>query len=141
MITRASTEEETLLAGEKIARQLGSDDLVHVSGDLGAGKTTLIRAIAGALGARRDEVASPTFAIVHEYPTESGPPIVHLDCYRIGDSPREWEEIGIPEILQGPGVKLIEWPKAGFDRYAPATAMIEILVLHDDSREIRFFRP
>ena len=134
------SEEETLAAGASIAAELRSADVVHLHGDLGAGKTTLVRGIAAALGANAEEVASPTFAIVHEYPLPNGKMLIHLDCYRISDEPREWEEIGIPDILESPDIKLIEWPKEGFEIYAPATATITILIESDQSRTIRFER-
>src|SRR5438445_6873081 len=106
----ARTEEETVAAGRDIARMLAPDAIVHLVGDLGSGKTFLARAIAAELGADPREVASPTFAIVHEYPRASGDPIIHIDGYRLSDHRREWLEIGIPELLAGPGVKLSEWP-------------------------------
>jgi tRNA threonylcarbamoyladenosine biosynthesis protein TsaE len=130
------TEEETERAGEKIARLLSSSSLVTFEGDLGAGKTFLIRSIATALGAERDEVSSPTFAIIHEYPRAGAPAILHLDCYRLSENPREWEEIGIPDLLREPTIKLIEWPKDGFARYADTDVEVHIRVCEDESREI-----
>src|SRR5437763_14873642 len=110
-------ESETEAAGREIARSLAPDAIVHLIGDLGAGKTFLVRAIAAALGADAREVASPTFAIVHEYPIAGRAPIIHIDGYRLTENRREWLEIGIPELLQGPGVKLMEWPKREFDEF------------------------
>jgi len=110
-------ESETEAAGREIARSLAPDAVVHLIGDLGAGKTFLVRAIASELGADAHEVASPTFAIVHEYPIAGRAPIVHIDGYRLSENRRELMEIGIPELLQGPGVKLIEWPKREFDEF------------------------
>lgn len=130
------TESETVAAGREIARQLAPDAVVHLVGDLGSGKTFLARAIAGELGADPLEVASPTFAIVHEYPLPSGPPVIHIDGYRLSDRPREWMEIGIPEMLSGPGVKLIEWPKREFEEYEESHVEIAIRVLDDGAREI-----
>jgi tRNA threonylcarbamoyladenosine biosynthesis protein TsaE len=134
------SEEETLAAGKDIAASLRAGDVVHLHGDLGAGKTTLVRGIAAALGVKSEEVASPTFAIVHEYPLSNGELLTHLDCYRISDEPREWEEIGIPDILANRDIKLIEWPKEGFDVYAPATATITLVIEANQSRTIRFER-
>ncbi|HUP46080.1 MAG TPA: tRNA (adenosine(37)-N6)-threonylcarbamoyltransferase complex ATPase subunit type 1 TsaE [Thermoanaerobaculia bacterium] len=130
------TESETVAAGREIARQLAPDAVVHLVGDLGSGKTFLARAIAGELGADPLEVASPTFAIVHEYPLPSGPPVIHIDAYRLSDRPREWMEIGIPEMLSGPGVKLIEWPKREFEEFEESHVEIAIRVLDDGAREI-----
>jgi tRNA threonylcarbamoyladenosine biosynthesis protein TsaE len=130
------TEEETAAAGRKIARSLGPDAVVHLVGDLGSGKTFLARAIAAELGADAREVASPSFAIVHEYPRRTGPPVIHIDGYRLSESRREWLEIGIPELLAQPGVKLIEWPKREFEEFEDSHVEITIRVLDDGTREI-----
>lgn len=135
----ASDEDDTAAIGEEIARFLPPRGTVYFNGDLGAGKTTLIRAIATALGADRDEVSSPTFAIVHEYESAAGR-LVHLDCYRLSASVREWEEIGIPEILRGEHLVFIEWPKRDFEQYENPVANVTIDILDDERRRIRFTR-
>jgi tRNA threonylcarbamoyladenosine biosynthesis protein TsaE len=132
----SSSEEESEQAALEIARSLPADAVVHLIGDLGAGKTFLARAIATALGADPREVSSPSFAIVHEYPTRSGETIFHIDGYRLSNNRREWLEIGIPEILGGHGIKLIEWPKEGFQAFEESHVEIEILVRDDGVREI-----
>ena len=132
----ATTEEDTTAAAREIARSLGTDDVVHLTGDLGAGKTFLVRAIAAELGADPRDVASPSFAIVHEYPLASGRTIIHIDGYRLSDRPREWMEIGIPEMLSGPGLKLIEWPKRAFEQFEDSHVEITIRVMDDGAREI-----
>ena len=131
-----STEAETAAAGREIARMLPRDATVHLVGDLGAGKTFLVRAIATELGADPREVASPSFAIVHEYPIANGAPVVHIDGYRLGDNRREWLEIGIPELLAGPGVKLIEWPKEEVAAFEDGHVEVTIIVRDDGAREI-----
>ena len=130
------TEEDTERAGRELARRLPADVVVHLIGDLGAGKTFLVRAIAAELGADPMEVSSPSFAIVHEYPLPDGPPIIHIDGYRLSENRREWFEIGIPEMLSGPGVKLIEWPKKEFVEFEDEHAEVTIRVREDGSREI-----
>jgi tRNA threonylcarbamoyladenosine biosynthesis protein TsaE len=130
------TEEDTTAAGREIARTLASDAVVHLVGDLGAGKTFLVRAIATALGADPLEVASPSFAIVHEYPIPNGAPIIHIDGYRLSDRRREWLEIGIDDLLAGPGVKLIEWPKRAFEQFETSHVEITITAEPDGSRTI-----
>ena len=132
-----TTEDETAAAAREIARTLPRDAVVHLVGDLGAGKTFLVRALATELGADPREVASPSFAIVHEYPIEGRAPIVHIDGYRLSDNRREWLEIGIPEILAGPGLKLIEWPKREFDEFEEGHVEIRIDVNDDGAREIK----
>ena len=130
------TEDETAAAGREIARSLSADAVVHLVGDLGSGKTFLARAIAAELGADPREVASPSFAIVHEYPRPNAPPVIHIDGYRLSENRREWLEIGIPELLAQPGVKLIEWPKREFQEFEDSHVDIDIRVLEDGSREI-----
>ena len=132
----AATEAESEAAGREIARTLSPDAVVHLVGDLGAGKTFLARAIAAELGADPHEVASPSFAIVHEYPRPGQPPVIHIDGYRLSESRREWLEIGIPELLAGPGVKLIEWPKAAFAEFEDEHVEVTIRVREDGAREI-----
>lgn len=88
------------------------------------------------LGANPREVASPSFAIVHEYPRPAGPPVIHIDGYRLSESRREWLEIGIPELLAAPGVKLIEWPKREFEEFEDSHLEVSIRVLDDGAREI-----
>ena len=132
----AATEAESEAAGREVARTLSPDAVVHLVGDLGAGKTFLARAIAAELGADPHEVASPSFAIVHEYPRPGQPPIIHIDGYRLSESRREWLEIGIPELLAGPGVKLIEWPKEAFAEFEDEHVEVTIRVREDGSREI-----
>lgn len=136
MIYVCRSEEETEAAGREIARTLAPDAVVHLIGDLGAGKTFLARAIAAELGADPRDVASPSFAIVHEYPRDGAPPIIHIDGYRLSDKPREWMEIGIPELLSGPGVKLIEWPKREFEEFEEGHIDVRISVREDDARVI-----
>jgi tRNA threonylcarbamoyladenosine biosynthesis protein TsaE len=130
------TEADTERAGREIARTLSRDAVVHLVGDLGAGKTFLARAIAAELGADPHEVASPSFAIVHEYPRPATPPIIHIDGYRLSDNRREWLEIGIPELLAGPGVKLIEWPKEAFTEFEDSHVEVRVAVREDGARVI-----
>jgi tRNA threonylcarbamoyladenosine biosynthesis protein TsaE len=130
------TEVETEAAGREIAHKLLDESIVHLIGDLGVGKTFLVRAIASELGADPLEVSSPSFAIVHEYPRPQRPPIIHIDGYRLSESRREWLEIGIPELLAGPGLKLIEWPKREFDQFEDSHIEIKIVMREDATREI-----
>ena len=134
------TEADTERAGREIAHTLSPDAVVHLIGDLGAGKTFLARAIATELGANPSDVASPSFAIVHEYPRATDAPIIHIDGYRLSENRREWLEIGIPELLSGPGVKLIEWPKEAFREFEESHVDVEVTVREDGAREIRVRR-
>jgi tRNA threonylcarbamoyladenosine biosynthesis protein TsaE len=101
--------EETIAFGRTLAELLAPAKLVLLRGDLGAGKTTLVKGIAAAFEAAAEEdVASPTFTLVHEY---RGPRanLYHIDLYRI-DTPRELETLGLDDLRADPkGILLIEW--------------------------------
>jgi tRNA threonylcarbamoyladenosine biosynthesis protein TsaE len=92
--------------GRRIASRVRPGDVVALSGGLGAGKTTLARAIIAALG-HPGEVPSPTFTILESYEALD-PPLVHADFYRL-DSPAEVEELGLDDYREG-AVLLAEWP-------------------------------
>lgn len=104
------TRRDTRRLGNVIARVLSPGDLVVLSGDLGAGKTFLVRAIARALGAE-GRVTSPTFTLVHEYATRRGP-LVHVDLYRLldaGDLAAEVARLGLRERRAEGAIVLVEW--------------------------------
>ena len=109
--------------GKRIAARLRPGDVVALSGGLGAGKTTLARAIIAALG-HEGEVPSPTFTIVETY-DHLRVPLVHADFYRLED-PSEAEEIGLDDYRDGAAL-LAEWPDhAG--GFAHETSCLEILL-------------
>lgn len=103
--------------GAAIARHLSVGDAVLLRGDLGAGKTTLARAILRALG-YEGETPSPTFTLLQSY--DLTVPIAHLDLYRL-KRPEEIEELGLEDAL-GAGAALIEWPEQAED-YLPGDAL------------------
>lgn len=100
--------EETIAFGRTLLDSLAPPKLVLLRGDLGAGKTTLVKGIAAAFDAASEEdVTSPTFTLVHEY---RGPRAVlyHIDLYRI-DTLRELETLGLDDLRSGNSILLIEW--------------------------------
>ena len=100
--------EETIAFGRTLVKVLSPPKLVLLRGDLGAGKTTLVKGIAEAFQAAREEdVTSPTFTLVHEY---RGPKasLYHIDLYRV-DTPRELETLGLDDLRGEHSVLLIEW--------------------------------
>ena len=101
-------EAETRQFVARLAPLLVPGDVVALRGDLGAGKTVIVKAIAAALGAA-GPVTSPSFTLMNRYDTKTMP-IYHFDFYRIG-SEMEALGIGVDEYLQGDGVCLIEWPE------------------------------
>lgn len=108
----ALTREELERWGEELGRSITPPLLVTVSGDLGAGKTTLIQAICRGYGVA-GEVTSPTYTLVHEYAAPRSP-VFHLDLYRLAsESPSgsELTNLGWDEILSAHALVLIEWPE------------------------------
>lgn len=100
--------EETVAFGRSLAETLSPPRIVLLRGELGAGKTTLVKGIAeGFQAAREEEVTSPTFTLVHEY---RGPQatLYHIDLYRI-DTPRQLETLGLDDLIAQNSVLLIEW--------------------------------
>jgi tRNA threonylcarbamoyladenosine biosynthesis protein TsaE len=104
---------------------------IELHGDLGAGKTTLVRHLLRALGVQ-GRVKSPTYAVVepHEVP---GLAIWHFDFYRFTD-PREWEDAGFRDVFASPGLKLAEWPQNAAPVLPLADLVIRMEVLADDAR-------
>jgi len=108
--------------------------VVAFEGEMGAGKTTLIRALAATLGVT-DDVSSPTFALVNEYRDGQGHPIYHFDFYRL-DSLEEAERMGAAEYLDSGYLCLVEWP-ARVAALLPAPRLeVRLEVLSAESREI-----
>jgi tRNA threonylcarbamoyladenosine biosynthesis protein TsaE len=106
ILTRSS--EETIAQGREIGARLKAPVLILLSGDLGAGKTTLTKGIAAGLGAaREDDVTSPTFTLVHKY--EGSTRVYHVDLYRIEDL-HDFETLGLEDIFSEQAVVVVEWP-------------------------------
>jgi tRNA threonylcarbamoyladenosine biosynthesis protein TsaE len=101
--------EQTRSAGVALARVLPGDGIVlSLSGELGAGKTQFVKGLAEGLGLDPNSVTSPTFAIVNEYRPTAGPPLIHMDFYRL-ESEMALEEVGFLDLLALGGVLAIEW--------------------------------
>lgn len=120
--------EETTALGKRLAAELAPPKLVVLTGDLGAGKTTLIKGVAqGFEAAREEDVTSPTFTLVHEY---RGPAVnvYHIDLYRV-DTERELMTLGLDDLMEGNSVLLIEWGEkfARFQRERDVEIRIERL--------------
>ena len=129
---RTSSPAETEAIGERLAEELGPGDVVLVSGEVGAGKTTLIRGACRALGVV-DRVTSPTFTIGQRY---AGPvPVSHLDLYRLADIGAEDPAL-LEDYLDAGVIAFVEWPAADEPALARATRRVEIRHAGRDEREV-----
>ena len=130
---------ETVEVGRKLASLLNPPQFLLLRGDLGAGKTTLVKGIAEALdAAEADEVTSPTFTLVHEYDgTREGKTVklFHLDVYRL-EGERQLETLGLDELLTPDALVLVEWGEKFKSIRKRATGEIEITSTSGDARKI-----
>jgi tRNA threonylcarbamoyladenosine biosynthesis protein TsaE len=131
--------KETIERGREIGARLKPPALVLLSGDLGAGKTTLTKGIASGLGAAsEEEVTSPTFTLVHKY--DRAGRVYHVDLYRITD-PHDFDTLGLEDVFSENAVVIVEWP----DRLALRTdwPVVRIHLEHvsEDERRISIDDP
>ncbi len=130
---------DTVEVGRKLARLLKPPQLLILRGDLGTGKTTLVKGIAEALdAAEADEVTSPTFTLIHEYDGSRDGDAVklfHLDVYRL-ESERQLESLGVDELLTPDALVLVEWGEKFKSIRKKATGEIAITAEGGDARKI-----
>ena len=122
--------EETTELGRRLAVEIKPDSIVLLRGELGAGKTTLVKGIAeGFNAARAEEVTSPTFTLIHEY---RGPEVTlyHIDLYRI-DTQRELDTLALDDLMTANSILLMEWGEK-FQRFATERD-VEIAIEHKGS--------
>jgi len=130
---------DTIEVGRKLVAMLKPPQLLILSGDLGTGKTTLVKGIAEALdAAEAEEVTSPTFTLVHEYEgSHHGKPVklFHLDVYRL-EGERQLETLGLDELLTPDALVLVEWGEKFKSIKKKATGEIAITSTGGDARKI-----
>lgn len=131
MRLRSGSEEETHAFGRRLARVLRSGDVVGLHGELGAGKTVLVRGLAEGLAISERKVRSPTFTLINEY-HGGRMPLYHMDLYRM--APSDLDRMALREYLFGDGVCVIEW----FERFGETLAHLAVTLtfVGDDQREI-----
>src|SRR5579863_2139377 len=129
------SSEETIELGREIGAQLKPPALILLTGDLGAGKTTLTKGIATGLDAAEiDEVTSPTFTLVHKY--ERAARVYHVDLYRIG-SVHDLETLGLEDVFSERAVVIVEWPDRLTLRTDWPIVRIQLEHVSEDARRIR----
>ncbi len=127
-ITKSS--EETIALGEKIGSMLKKGDVIALQGTLAAGKTTITKGIALALGIDED-VTSPTFTLISEYYGRM--PLYHMDVYRL-DTTEDFVGLGVEEMLYGNGVCVVEWSEKVMTELPPNTIIIRLEARADGAR-------
>ena len=127
-----SSAEETIALGEKIGKLLKKGDIIAMQGTLAAGKTTITKGIAKALGIT-DTITSPTFCLISEY--QGSMPLYHMDVYRL-DGTEDFINLGTDDMLYGDGVSIIEWSEKIMDELPSNTIVLKITPQDDGSRLI-----
>jgi tRNA threonylcarbamoyladenosine biosynthesis protein TsaE len=126
--------EETILMGRELAAFLQPPCLVLLEGDLGAGKTTLVKGIVAGLGlASEEDVTSPTFTLVHEY--GSAGRVFHADLYRI-EGERDLATLGLDDLSNGDATVLVEWGEKLGDNVPIPCVKIQLEHKGNDARRI-----
>ncbi len=135
-VTRSA--RETVALGRKLSRLLQPPCLALLEGDLGSGKTTLVKGIVAGLGAaREEEVTSPTFILVHEYGPQ--PKVYHVDLYRIAES-RELATLGLDDLMVEDATVLVEWGEKLERPGLGPVVRVRLEHLEGDARRIRVER-
>ncbi len=132
MKLQSKSEAETKKIGRDLGEKLKAGDIVCLYGELGAGKTVMVKGIASALGINERDVTSASFTIIAEYDTDV--PFYHIDLYRI--RPGETEEIGLHEYLASDGIAVIEWAERAEGEMPENRIMITLDYSGESSREI-----
>ncbi|MGD2062988.1 MAG: tRNA (adenosine(37)-N6)-threonylcarbamoyltransferase complex ATPase subunit type 1 TsaE [Nitrospirota bacterium] len=135
-----ASADETEAVGQRIAAELGPGDVVLLAGALGAGKTCLVRGIAGALGVPSDAVHSPSYTLVNEYPARGGRRVVHADGYRLRDD-ATLDDLGLEESQEDGAIVLLEWPRGFVATDEATTWSVEMTIDDAERRTIRVTPP
>jgi tRNA threonylcarbamoyladenosine biosynthesis protein TsaE len=131
---KSVSETETIRLGERLGKLLAPGHVIALVGELGAGKTTMVKGIVRGLGVTdRRAVKSPTFALVHRY--EGRMPVYHFDAYRL-ESTQEMLDIGSDEMVYGDGVSIIEWADKVFECLPDEYMKITLTATSRDERTI-----
>lgn len=134
----AATEEDMLALGRTLRSMLADGGVVFLTGDLGVGKTTLVRGLLRAFGFE-GRVKSPTFGLIENYDID-GMAVHHLDLYRLGHG-EEILYLGLEDLVTDTSLLLVEWPEKGKGWLPAADWRIEITDLPDQSRSVEVSRP
>jgi tRNA threonylcarbamoyladenosine biosynthesis protein TsaE len=126
--------QATNVLGNCLSTVLEPGNLILLSGDLGAGKTSLTKAIASGLGIEEREVTSPSFTIIHEH-LNGRLPLIHVDLYRLGPH-ADITEIGLEDYFDGKNIVIVEWAEYLKDPLVEAALKIDLSFTDEQSREV-----
>lgn len=128
-------------AAQKFMTEMGDYTVFAFYGQMGAGKTTFIKALTKALGVETDVTNSPSFAIINEYRSDTTAELIyHFDCYRL-EKEDEAEDIGAEDYFDSGALCLIEWPERIENLLPDDTVRVDITVNDDDSRMLKMTFP
>jgi tRNA threonylcarbamoyladenosine biosynthesis protein TsaE len=129
----SNSPDETKEIGFRLGRRLKAGDIVGLYGDLGAGKTTMVKGIAKAVGIDEREIVSASFTIIAEYETD--PPFIHIDLYRI-EHGAELDDLGIRTITGGGSISVIEWAEKALGELQEDIIKVFLQTRDEQTREI-----
>jgi tRNA threonylcarbamoyladenosine biosynthesis protein TsaE len=132
MILQSENEDETKKIGRMLGERLRRGDVVCLFGELGAGKTTMVKGIASALDINERDIMSASFTIIAEH--DSPVPFYHIDLYRVTSD--EVPELGLQEYLGADGISVIEWAEKAEEEVPDKSIRVTIKYKEDDVREI-----
>ena len=133
MKATSRSPEETEEIGLRIGRKLKAGDTVLLYGDLGAGKTTMVKGIGSALGIDRKDITSASFTIIAEYP--GNPPFFHIDLYRTSGE-MDLESTGIWDCIGSHSISVVEWAEHAEGELPENSLKVTIKIAENDTREI-----
>jgi len=132
MKLQSNSDAETRDIGRRIGARLKRGDVVCLYGDLGAGKTTMVKGIASALGISERDITSASYTIIAEY--DADVPFYHIDLYRL--TPEQVPDMGLHEYLGSDGISVIEWAERAEGEIPDDSIRISLNHIEEDLREI-----
>jgi tRNA threonylcarbamoyladenosine biosynthesis protein TsaE len=132
MTLRSSSDRETRGIGRRLGEKLKRGDVVCLYGELGTGKTTMVKGIASALGINERDITSASFTIIAEYKVSV--PFYHIDLYRV--TPGEISDLGLQEYLGADGIAVIEWAERAEGEIPDQSIRVRLSYTNENTREI-----
>ena len=127
-------ESEIPAVAKQLLKRYPDNRVFAFRGEMGAGKTTFIKALCRELGST-DSLSSPTFSIVNEYQSDSGDPIYHIDLYRV-ETLQEALDLGLTEYLDSGYYSFIEWPQVAEELMPNDTMLLDLIFMPDQTRNL-----